>query len=68
MEEIQIDKESFEYLAPMLRPYLKEHCNYCGCKITKDTFGLLAKEITCCGNIVCLTQSIGDMDKLTKQT
>jgi len=67
MEEIQIDKKVFDDLAPMLKPYLKEHCNYCGCKITKETFGLLSREITCCKSMVCLINAIDDMEELTKK-
>ena len=32
----------------------KDNCDFCGEKITKDTFGLLTMDITCCNNTFCL--------------
>ncbi len=64
MINITVSKDAFDDIAPMLKPYLKDHCNYCGRKIKKDTFGILAKQITCCDNMVCLSQAIVDMEEI----
>ncbi len=37
-------------------------CKYCGVKITKDNFGLLSKDITCCNSILCITESVAEED------
>ena len=66
MKEITLDKSSFDDIKPMLKPYVKNHCNYCGVKITKDNFGLLARETTCCNNFICLTEALGDIDTMKR--
>jgi len=66
MEQITLDKSVFDEIKPLLEPYIKDHCNYCGIKITKKTFGLLSREITCCSNMVCLIQAIEDMEEMKK--
>ena len=58
-----IDKEVFDRIAPLLKPHIKDCCDYCGCKITRDTFGLLDRDITCCQNMICLIEAINDLDK-----
>jgi len=60
MKEIQIDKECFESLKKAIGDSIKDKCDYCGKKITKDTFGLLSKDITCCNDLICLVQAVTD--------
>lgn len=64
MEKITISKDVFDDIAPYLKPYMKDYCNYCGRKITKDSFGLLSREITTCNSIICLAEAILDEDEL----
>ena len=64
---IKLNKEKFEEMKKVLSPYIKDRCNYCGEKITKDNFGLLAKHITSCKSIFCMTHSIEDLDEIQKE-
>lgn len=66
MEEIKLNKENFEKIAPELKPWLKDHCNYCGEKITKKTFGFLSKNITCCKSELCLFLAMDDKEEIEK--
>jgi len=60
MKNIKISKEIFDKLIPHLKPHMKDNCKYCGVKITRDNFGLLSKDITCCNSILCITESVAE--------
>ena len=64
MEQIQIDKENFEILKKEVGNLMGERCSCCETKITKDTFGLLAKEVTSCKHPVCLTYALDKLGEL----
>ena len=62
MEQIVIDKEAFKKLKPVLKPHLKDNCDFCGVKVTGDNFGLLAKDYTVCQSLICLTEYFEKVD------
>ena len=68
MQQITLSKEVFDEMKPLLKPYIKDHCNYCGDEITKDTFGFLSRDITSCGNLLCLSHAITDGDEIAVST
>ena len=56
MKQIVIDKSVFKELKPLLKPHIKDNCDFCGEKINGDTFGLLEKDFTICKSLLCLTE------------
>lgn len=68
MEKIIISKDVFDKVAPHIKPYLKDNCNYCGEKITRDSFGLISRDTTCCNSLLCLSQAVMDEDELKQET
>ena len=59
-EMLKITSENYEQLKYKLKPHLKENCKYCNIKIDKETFGYLSREITCCRNMICISQAVGE--------
>ena len=66
-EEIELPKDKFEEIKELMNPYIKDHCNYCGIKIDKTSFGFLSRDITSCNNIICLTQAIEDKENIINE-
>ena len=64
MENITISKELFDEIMPHLKLHIKDFCKYCGEKITRENFGLISKDITCCNSILCITESVAEEDSL----
>lgn len=62
MKNVTISKEIFDILMPKLKPHIKDNCKYCGEKITRENFGFLSKDITCCKSILCITESVAEED------
>ena len=60
IEKIVITSEVYDKLKASLGKLIKEKCDYCGCEINRDIFGLLQKDITCCRSILCLTEYFED--------
>ena len=59
MSYITISKDVFNtFKKEMLREYIKDNCDFCGEKITKDNFGLLTRDVTCCNSTFCLVIAI----------
>lgn len=54
MEKIEISKEVFDDIKPLLKDYIKDNCDYCNEKITRNNFGMLSKNVTCCNHLMCL--------------
>ena len=58
IDAITIDKSAFDILKEALGDKIKDKCDFCEEKITKDNFGYISKDITSCKNIFCLTQAV----------
>ena len=54
---IQIDKQSFNQLMELL-DYKQIHCTICGKKINSSNFGLIAKDLFSCNNVLCLMEAV----------
>jgi hypothetical protein len=64
MEEIQIDKNTFDWLREdVLKGEIKDTCKFCGVKVTRDNFGYIAKGTTCCNNFICLFEALKEEEK-----
>ena len=66
MENISIDKTLFNKMKGQMKPWLKDHCNYCGKKIDEDTFGFLSKNITSCKSELCLMLAVNDLEEMKR--
>lgn len=62
MDKIIISSDVFDEIKEACKPHVKDNCKYCGCKIDKNSFGLLTKDITCCKSMVCITESLMQED------
>jgi len=62
-EFIQIDKANFDFIKKILGKEIKTKCDFCKCKLNRDNFGLIAKDISSCNNLLCLIESYEKFDK-----
>jgi len=60
IKEIVLSKELFDKIMPKLKSHIKDTCKYCGEKITRDNFGFLSMETTCCNSLLCLTEKVAE--------
>jgi len=66
MKHIKLTEENFDKIAPRLKPFLKNYCNYCGEKITGKTYGFLSRSVTACKSLLCLTLAVSDLKEIKK--
>lgn len=52
-EFVELPKELFNTLMNMLFEGKKLECSFCGTELTKDNFGLIAKDVLSCNDILC---------------
>lgn len=64
---VAVNKESFEDVRELIKEYVKPTCKYCDVKITKDTFGFISRDITCCKDIICLISAMQEEEKMKSQ-
>ena len=68
MEQIQIDKESFDKLKEALGKHIKDKCDFCKEKVTRDNFGLLAYGYTVCNSPLCLIEYFDKLEETQKSS
>lgn len=57
---ITINKNMFNILKEKLKPLIKDNCDFCKVKVTKDNFGYVDRDVTCCKSILCLIEKISE--------
>ncbi len=50
----------FNILKEKLKPLIKDNCDFCKVKVTKDNFGYVDRDVTCCKSILCLIEKISE--------
>ena len=64
-EFIELHKSAFQELIKLL-DITEPKCKYCGIQVRKNNFGLIAKDIISCKNIICLSQAVGEFEQPEK--
>lgn len=62
-EYVKVDKESFDWLLHGVLKLNEMKCSFCSLKITKDNFGLIAKDFYSCNNFGCIFKAVRRFEK-----
>lgn len=58
VQTITISKDCFDFLKEALDGVIKDNCKYCGEKVTRDNFGYVDRDKTCCNSPLCLIETV----------
>ena len=61
VETIALDKSAFQEVMKLL-DIRKPKCKYCGVLVRKNNFGLIAKNVISCKSIVCLIETVNELE------
>lgn len=64
-EYVQLHKENFDVVMELLGE-TNIRCKFCGDKVTKDNFGMIAKDIYSCNNLMCQIEAVTEFETVKR--